>query len=208
MSLPSAIPLAPPLPYFCDPANLPDALPTLSEIEMATSNLPTIRDPRHGRIVLVKGCFVVKYGTLVTENEGHALLFLEKHPFIPAPRLYAMYREDNKLYLIMSLMRGRRLELVWGDLFEHEKLHIVKQLRSIWDYIRSLPSPSLFSSISGGPLRHHFFLWLEPEPKITGPFESEEKLNQALALRSRKNWEGNQSGHGHQSSLSGISRRH
>jgi hypothetical protein len=154
---------------------------------MATSNLPTIRDPRHGRVVLVKGSFVVKYGTLVTGNEGHALLFLEKHPFIPAPRLYAMYREDNRLYIIMSLMPGRQLELVWDDLSEDEKLHIVKQLRSIWDYIRSLPSPSLFSSITGGPLRHRFFLWLEPEPKITGPFEREEKLNQALALRSRKN---------------------
>ena len=132
MSLPSVIPLPTPLPYFCDPANLPDALPTPGEIEIATSNLPTIRDPRHGRIVLVKGCFVVKYGTL--ENEGHALLFFEKHPFIPAPRLYAMYREDNKLYLIMSLMPGRQLESVWGDLLEHEKLHIVKQLRLIWDF--------------------------------------------------------------------------
>lgn len=69
-----------------------------------------------------------------------------------------MYREGDKLYLVMGLMRGRQLGLLWDDLSEDEKLYILKQLRSIWDYMRSLPSPTLFSSVSGGPLRHRFFL--------------------------------------------------
>jgi aminoglycoside phosphotransferase (APT) family kinase protein len=156
---------------------------------MATLSLPTIRDPRYGRIVIVKGCFVVKYGMLMTENEGHALLLLEKYIIIPAPRLYAMYREGETLYLVMGLMLGRQLGLIWDDLSEEEKLPILKHLRSILDYMRSLPPPAIISSVSGGPLRHRFFLWPEPEPKITGPFEKEEDLDYALALRSRKNWE-------------------
>jgi hypothetical protein len=129
---------------------------------------------------------------LVTENEGHALLFLENHPLVPAPLLYAMYREADKLYLVMGLMPGKQLGFLWHDLSEGEKLHILVQLRSIWDTVRSIPSPTLFGSVCGGPLRHRFFLWPETEPKITGPFEKEEDLDMALALRSQKNWESNQ----------------
>ncbi|RWA09098.1 hypothetical protein EKO27_g6017 [Xylaria grammica] len=132
------------------------------------------------------------YGVPVSENEGHALLFLQNHPFIPSPKLYAMYREANKLYLVMSQMPGIQLSSVWDDLSEEEKLHILVQLRATWDYMRSIPSPLTFSGLDGGPLRHRFFRVLEPDPRITGPFDKEEELNQALALRSRKNWEGHQ----------------
>ena len=131
------------LPYFCDAAKLPVALLSSSEIETATLILPTIRDPRFGRIVLVKGCFVVKHGVQVTENEGHALLFLENHPLIPAPQLYAMYREGDNLYLVMGLMPGKQLGLLWHDLSEGEKLHIIEQLRSIWDSLRSIPAQNI-----------------------------------------------------------------
>lgn len=74
------------VPYFCDSTELPDTLPTSDEIEQAVVSLPTIRDLEHGRIVLVKGCFVVKYGVYVSENEGYVLLFLQKHQFVPAPK--------------------------------------------------------------------------------------------------------------------------
>ncbi|KAI0411102.1 phosphotransferase family protein [Xylaria grammica] len=180
------------LPYFCDPTELPDALPTLNEIERASVSLPSIRNPDLDRIVLAKGRFVVKYGVHVSENEGHALLFLQNHAFIPSPKLYAMYREANKLYLVMSRMPGIQLSSVWDDLSEEEKLDILVQLRATWDYMRSIPSPPTFSGLDGGPLRHRFFRVLEPDPRITGPFDTEEALNQALALRSRKNWEGHQ----------------
>ncbi|KAI1823571.1 hypothetical protein F4861DRAFT_509904 [Xylaria intraflava] len=40
------------------------------------------------------------------------------------------------------------------------------QLRSIWDHIQPLPSPLIFGSVNGGPLRHRFFLWLELDPRI------------------------------------------
>ncbi len=188
MPVPAVVPSPTALPYFCDPTELPDALPTLDEIERATQNLPTIRDPRYSRIVVVKGHFVVKYGVGVhmAENEGHALLFIEKHKFIPAPKLYAMYREEGKLYLIMSYMPGTQLGSIWDDLSENEKSCILIQLRSILDRMRSIPAPTIFSSVCGGPLRHRFFLWSESDPKITGPFQTEEDLDRALALRSLK----------------------
>jgi aminoglycoside phosphotransferase (APT) family kinase protein len=192
MSLLDIIPSPAALPYFCDSVELPDTLPTLDEIEQATESLTTIRDPRYNRIVVVKGRFVVKYGIHIAENEGHALLFIEKHKFIPAPKLYAMYREKGKLYLIMSYMPGIHLKSVWDSLSEGEKFYILEQLRSIWDQLRLIPAPTIFSGVCGGPLRHRFFLWLKADPRITGPFQTEEDLDRALALRSLENWQGNQ----------------
>lgn len=58
------------------------------------------------------------------------------------------------------------------------------QLRSI------CAPPAFFGGVCGGPLHHRFFFWLEPDAHITGPFHSEEDLDRALALRSKKNWEG------------------
>jgi hypothetical protein len=191
MASSTAIPPPTPLPYFCTSIHLPAPLPTQDDIKAAASNLPTLRDPRYGRIVVVNGCFVVKYGINVTENEGYALLFLENHSFVPTPQLYAMYREDDMLYLIMSLMPGKQLGDIWNDLPEYDKLHIMKQLRSTWDYIRSIPASTSISNVTGGPLTHRFFFSAEEDPKITGPFQTEEDLCQALALHSHKNWEGN-----------------
>ncbi|KAL7625757.1 hypothetical protein AAE478_004980 [Parahypoxylon ruwenzoriense] len=75
-------------------------------------------------------------------------------------------------------------------LSDDDILDISGQLREIWGQIRSIPSPGIFGSVTGGPLRHRFFQWLEPDPRITGPFDKEEDLNIAPALRSQKNWEG------------------
>ena len=56
---------------------------------------------------MVNGLFVVKYGPLMYENEGHALLVIEDYPDIPAPRLFAMYRADGILYLVMEFIQGQ-----------------------------------------------------------------------------------------------------
>jgi hypothetical protein len=46
----------------------------------ATSVLPTIRNRDYdGRLVVIRDQYVVKYGSYVNENEGHALLFIERY---------------------------------------------------------------------------------------------------------------------------------
>ncbi|KAI1389528.1 phosphotransferase family protein [Hypoxylon trugodes] len=175
---------------FRCPEKLPAPIPTTAIIETASKTLPCIHEPRYRRTVVIGENFVVKYGIDIPENEGHALLSLEKYPSIPTPQLYAMYRENEKLYLIMELKPGIQLGEVWPSLNEDETRNIASQLREIWGQIRSIPSPGIFGNVTGGPLRHRFFQWLEPDPRITGPFFKEEDLNMALALRSHKNWEG------------------
>ncbi|KAI6086027.1 kinase-like domain-containing protein [Hypoxylon rubiginosum] len=178
------------LPYFRSVEELPAPLPTSAAIEAGTKFLPSIYTPSQRLTVIVGDHFVVKYGTRMSENEGHALLYLEKYQSIPVPRLYAMYRDNGKLYLIMEFKPGRQLRELWPSLSSDDILDISRQLRKIWDQLRSIPSPSIFGNVTGGPLQHRYFQWIDPDPRITGPFDKEEDVNNALVLRTKKNWEG------------------
>jgi hypothetical protein len=63
------------LPYYRKHDSLPADLPTKQEIEEASEELPCIHNSTCCRIVVVNQLFVVKYGTYVSETEGHALLY-------------------------------------------------------------------------------------------------------------------------------------
>ncbi|KAE8354951.1 kinase-like protein [Aspergillus coremiiformis] len=186
--------MAVPLPYHREPDELPAPLPSQHEIETATDALPTIRNPDYGgRIVLIRNVYVVKYGPYMTENEGHALLLLEHSLSIPAPRLYAMYKHEKQLYMVMQYMPGVELEHAWPSLTAEEKDSLLRQLRSIFQEIRSLsPGKTCYGNIAGGPVPHRYFLTPETNPAINGPFETDDDFHAALSLRSHQNWADNQ----------------
>ncbi len=161
----ASISTAPSLPYFCDPSELPAPLPTIPEIEASTHSLQTPNiELRYHRVVLVRNKFVVKFGRppWMTENEGDALLLLRQHPTIPAPRLYAMYYEDDRLFLVMEYKPGVRLDTVWDRLSENNKLAITDQLHTIFVDVRAIPSPGMFASVAGGKLRYKYFWSVKP----------------------------------------------
>lgn len=177
------------LPYFRNPNQLPRALPTTKDIK-AGCVVPTNRENfisgDRGHVVVVGDCFLVKYGPYIRENEGYALLFLEKYPFIPAPQLYAMYREDGILYLVMQFIPGRSLLSVWEELSESQKIYICDQLRGIFTQLRSIPSPGIFGDCIGGPLPHLLFRWLDGGERICGPFKTLKDLHMGLAIHAEK----------------------
>ncbi|KAH8708486.1 hypothetical protein GQ44DRAFT_743160 [Phaeosphaeriaceae sp. PMI808] len=177
------------LPYFGNPDQLPCSLPTLEDIkvgQVVQTNRENFISGNQGHVVSVRNCFIVKYGPYIRENEGYALLLLEKYPSIPAPRLYTMYREDSILYLIMQLLPGQNLRSVWEDLSGTQKVHICDQLREAFTQIRSIPSPGIFGDVIGGPLPHLFFGWRGGDLTLCGPFETLEDLHMGLALHSEK----------------------
>lgn len=176
------------LPYFADPSGLPGPLPTDQEIKNAEV-LPSIYPAEYRRNVLVRKQFVVKYGPEVKENEGHTLLALEHVRTIPSPRLYAMYRKDDVLYLVMEFKKGEQLDEVWNGLSDTSKLDIATQLRAIMDELRQIPSPGTFGNMSKGPVPHRFFWSPVPYPAINGPFEREEDFSMAMANRAKGAWE-------------------
>ncbi|EIT80756.1 kinase-like domain-containing protein [Aspergillus flavus] len=176
------------LPFFRDLNQLPCPLPTTEDIEAGTI-LPTKSERisgDHGHVAVVGDHFVVKYGQFILENEGHALLLLEKYPSIPVPRLYAMYRKDDILYLVMQLLPGADLSKLWGELSCNEKASICDQLKEAFAQIRTIPSPGYFGSVTGGPVQHRFFGWVESDPRIMGPFETLEDFHLDMALVSQR----------------------
>lgn len=179
------------LPYLYA-GELPGPLPTFKEICDANAELSPRRHAwGRGGVCLIRN-YIVKYGDDVTENEGNALLYIRKSR-IPAPRLYAMYRESTSgyLYLIMEYIQGDTLGFLWGSLSIEAKSSITTQLHAIFMQIRSLTSPSFIGSICGGSIPDAIFQTEDPDPKINGPFQTTAEVASALALASRNNWERN-----------------
>ncbi|KAJ9318459.1 hypothetical protein DTO271D3_1121 [Paecilomyces variotii] len=100
-----------------------------------------------------------------------------------------MYRQDEKLYIIMEYIPGHRLSDIWPSLSETGKLSIANHLREIFDKLRALPSPETFGGVLGGPLPHRYFFSYEKDPHITGPFNTEDDVYRALVFKSKKNWD-------------------
>ncbi|EFQ97900.1 phosphotransferase enzyme family protein [Nannizzia gypsea CBS 118893] len=149
------------LPYYRDAGQLPGPLPDQNEIEQATRNL--MKSDYSGRLVVIRDKYVVKYGPLISENEGYALLFVEEQLSIAAPRLYAMYRDGDALYIVMEYIPGISLGMAWSSLTEANKHSIDFTAVSTED-----PFPI--------------------DPSVTGPFQTEEDFGKAIALRSKIIW--------------------
>ena len=185
------------LPYFRDAAELPGPLPDPLEIRNTPkSDLTSRRNAWEDRagMCLIRDIYVVKFGIDVTENEGNALIFIEKHLKIPAPRLCAMYRDvpSGPLYLVMEYIHGVDLESVWKSLSVETKSSIAMQLRSMFTQMRSFSPPQDFiGGICGGSMPEPVFGTYSPDAAINGPFRTAEEVGLALALASRNNWEQN-----------------
>lgn len=172
------------LPFYREPAQLSGLLHEQDEIEAVTHILPTIRSVDYGgRLVVIREIYVVKYGPFISENEGHALLFLERNLSIPVPRLYAMYRNADKLYIVMQYIPGTELQDLWPSLSGREKNWLLGQLRSIFQDIRSLSPPLFYGSVEGGPVPRRYFYARDGNPAMTGPFGNEQDFSKAMSLR-------------------------
>ena len=172
------------LPFYREPAQLSGPLHEQDEIEAVTHILPTIRSVDYGvRLVVIRDLYFVKYGPFVSENEGHALLFLERNLSIPVPRLYAMYRNADKLYIVMQYISGTELQDLWPSLSGREKKSLLGQLRSIFQDIRSLSPPPFYGSVEGGPVPRRYFYARDGNPAMTGPFGNEQDFSKAKSLR-------------------------
>ncbi|KAI1501060.1 hypothetical protein F5X99DRAFT_409372 [Biscogniauxia marginata] len=114
-----ALPASVKLPYFRDAAELPGPLPTPMEIR--DTSTPEL-SPRRSA-----------WGD--SNGGGNALLFVEKHLHISAPRLYAMYRDspNGPLYLVIEYIRGVNLESLWNSFSVEAKSSIAMQLRHMFE---------------------------------------------------------------------------
>lgn len=178
------------LPYFRDPKELPAPLPSIDEIHTSPHVLKETW--AQIKVVAVGKHFIVKYSAYNNQIEGENLLFIEQNLKIPAPRLYAMWREpDGKLYLVMEYLQGDTLESLWPSLATVEKDLILLKLRGIFNQLRALPSHGFFGDVNKGHVPHHLLFSPGYEQKASGPFESERDFVLGLVSRSRRNAKSN-----------------
>lgn len=117
------------LPYFRDPKELPAPLPSVDQIHASPNVLKGAEAWADRVVVRVGEHFIAKYSPYNDQLEGENLLFIEKNLQIPAPRLYAMWKEpDGKLYLIMEFLQGDTLQSLWPNLQGSDKDLILSKL--------------------------------------------------------------------------------
>jgi hypothetical protein len=172
---------------FCfirDSKDLPSPLPSSKQVREAPDNIQEI-DVDAGRRVVIVGPYLVKYGKYASPLEGLNLLFLEQTlPDIPAPKLYAMWREGNEVFLVMEFFEGETLDKLWKTLGDRDKDTTVKMLRDIFKSLHSLPTSGFFGSITKGPIPYHLFWDPDKDPTVIRPFDTASDMIRGLAKRS------------------------
>lgn len=137
------------------------------------------------RVVRVGKHFVVKYGQGVDIIEGENMLFVQSRTTVTIPKVYALYTEsDTKTnYIVMENVDGHTLASTWPSLTSQQKETIAAKLRDFYEELRKIPSPGYFGSLGKRHLLDEIFWTREEAPMINGPFESEDALNEAMALK-------------------------
>ncbi|KKZ60746.1 hypothetical protein EMCG_04595 [[Emmonsia] crescens] len=169
------------LPFKNDSLPLP-TLPTPDEIR-ACPNILWERFGFASKVVAINDEIVVKFGTSLNASEGQALIYLERHvPTVPAPRLYAMYRDSNQLFLVMQRAPGVPLNSIWPSLTKSEKDGIVAKLRQAFDVLRQAecPWPDFYGSLDSSGVHHYLFSCQEGSRKHLGPFYGEAAFVEGL----------------------------
>jgi aminoglycoside phosphotransferase (APT) family kinase protein len=118
----------------------------------------------------------LKTGPRVSLNEGNALLLVEKHTTVPAPRLINVTVDNNEEdsrgmgYLLMTQVRGISIERALDRLTYEERHQIAKDLAECISQWRKIPNPHphFLCDTLGGPLADHRMAGIEPG----GPFDS------------------------------------
>ena len=96
-------------------------------------------------------------------------------------------QRDEASTIIMANISGHSLDIIWAQLGSSERRKVTSQLRAQFDTLRSLPTPGYFGCIGRRPFEESMF-WTAPDDDIddkviSGPFDSESKLNDALVQK-------------------------
>jgi serine/threonine protein kinase len=161
------------LPYF-NP-DVPAALPTDEEIESPDE---AFSETGRCKAVRVGEHFVVKYGHIIEELEAETMIFIKNNTSIPIPRVYAVYRSEEKrmLYIVMEYIPGNTLLSEWLHLSKIQKDAICLDLKRYLEELRSFPSPGYFGGYGAQHMSDGVF-WTgngdRRNPIINGPFKTE-----------------------------------
>lgn len=114
------------------------------------------------------------------ENEGNALLAVERYTTVPAPLFVDSFQRNGDTFLVMTALRGQILNNVLHRMSYSEREQFSSDLRDVVTQIRGIPNhtPYLLANTVGGPIIDHRL----PDT-ICGPFDQESDFNAELVRK-------------------------
>lgn len=132
------------------------------------------------------GHVAVKYGLRLSQLEADNQKFVSENSNVPVPKLLATLSEPETgcLFFVMEYVDGQELGEIWESLTPPEKLDIVNQIQTALENLRKIPVPGYFGGLDRRPFPDGIF-WMgeEEDLETSGPFETEEKLNEGIIRR-------------------------
>lgn len=173
------------IPYFADPAILPEPIPTEAQIR---GSKDILSQTGAQKVVGVGSHFVVKYGTLDI-IEAQNMIFIRRKTKVPVPYVYAIFEAADKkcVFFVMERIRGKTLASIWPDMSNAQKDIVLRKLKTCFEKLRQLSSPGYYGSIGRRHLLSGMF-WIgdgpaDRNPAINGPFNTEAQLNEGIVKK-------------------------
>ncbi|KAG6835565.1 hypothetical protein H0H93_016957 [Arthromyces matolae] len=97
------------------------------------------------------------------------MVFISRHTSIPVPKVYWAFTHKGCAYIAMERIDGHMLAQGWAERSELSKAHILDQLKTMIEQLRSIPPPPGMlgvSNVNGGPIYDQRL----PTESFWGPF--------------------------------------
>ena len=161
--------------------------PTIAEIRASSEVLSP--SGASATVVKVGEKIAVKFGPTVSLQEAEALQFLSANSKVPVPKVYAtiVEPETGSNFIVMEYINSKSLADLWPCLKAPERLEITDQLRAILQDLRSLEPPAYLGSLNRQPCSDGVFWTPDQDPAASGPFNTENDLNEGILKRLAEN---------------------
>lgn len=158
-------------------------LPTVAEIEASTDVLSVRTNAI--KVVRVRENFAVKIGFSIPPLEAENMKFVAVNSKVPVPKVHDHFvdPETQKRYIIMDYVPGTDLEKLLPSLTSVEKRTVSKRIRNAIDELRRIPAQGYFGNLTHTPYTEGVLSTPDDNPVISGPFESQEQMNDGILMR-------------------------
>ena len=127
--------------------------------------------PRASSVLFLSRGVCVKYGPFQHLSEATTMQFIASHTSLPVPKIYCAFERNGITYIVMSRIVGSPLGHKWEQRPQESKAHLLRQLKTYMEEMRSLNPPNLgaVEGVDGGKL---YDIRLSDGLKGFGPFNS------------------------------------
>lgn len=131
---------------------------------------------------------IVKYGKTVRLAEAEAMHIVAHKTSIRCPRVKGAYTIHEVCYITMSFEHGTPLNDYWDGATEHQREHVISQLKDCVDQMRQIKG-DFIGGVDYSPCKDALFQWdFGGKTSDYGPFDSHEAFKEGLvkAFRNSK----------------------